>query len=210
MTLGFALVAALLFLAWLCDRAVLLWPAFLLGLAFTSGLSLSGHSAADAGSSWKSGLADWAHISAACLWVGGLVQLGLVVWPLMPDARRTAFLGFSRLATVCIAVILLAGVYLSIVRLPQLSDLWSTGYGQVLLVKIGLVSLALGWGGLHKLIGVPAVASGNERILGRLQRSLVGESMVGMAVLLAAAVLVDAKPPARPAPAPPAASTLPR
>jgi copper transport protein len=209
MTLGFALVAALLFLAWLSDRAVLLWPAFLLGLAFTSGLSLSGHSAADAGSSWKSELADWAHISAACLWVGGLVQLGLVVWPLMPAARRVAFLGFSRLATACIGVILLAGVYLSIVRLPQLSDLWSTGYGHVLLVKIGLVSLALGWGGLHKLIAVPAVASGNERIVGRLQRSLVGESMVGMAILLAAAVLVDAKPPARPAPAPPTASTLP-
>jgi copper transport protein len=210
MTLGFALVAALLFLAWLTEREVLLWPALLLGLAFTSGLSLSGHSAADAGSSWKSELADWAHISAACLWVGGLVQLGLVVWPLMPDARRAAFLGFSRLATACIGVILLAGVYLSIVRLPQLSDLWSTGYGHVLLVKIGLVSLALGWGGLHKLIAVPAVASGNERVLGRLQRSLLGESMVGMAVLLAAAVLVDAKPPARPAPIPPAASTLPR
>ena len=47
MTLGFALVAALLFLAWLSDRAVFLWPAFLLGLGFASGLSLSGHSADD-------------------------------------------------------------------------------------------------------------------------------------------------------------------
>ena len=59
MTLGFALVAALVFLAWLTDRTVLLWPAFVLALAFASGLSLSGHSAADAGSSWKSQLADW-------------------------------------------------------------------------------------------------------------------------------------------------------
>jgi len=65
MTLGFALVAALVFLAWLTDRTVLLWPAFVLALAFASGLSLSGHSAADAGSSWKSQLADWAHLSAA-------------------------------------------------------------------------------------------------------------------------------------------------
>src|SRR5439155_9144479 len=59
MTLGFALVTAFLFLSWLIDRPALLWPAFLLGLAFVSGLSLSGHSAADAGSSWKSELADW-------------------------------------------------------------------------------------------------------------------------------------------------------
>ena len=34
-------------------------------------------------SSWKSELADWAHLSAACLWIGGLIQLVVVVWPLM-------------------------------------------------------------------------------------------------------------------------------
>ena len=208
MTLGFVLVTAFLFLAWLTDRAALLWPAFLLGLAFAAGLSLSGHSAADAGSSWKSELADWVHLSAACLWIGGLVQLAVVVWPLMPQARRAAFLAFSRLATVCIGVLLLAGIYLSIVRLPQVNDLWTTGYGRVLLVKIGLVSLALTWGGWHKLVAVPAVARGGEGALPRLRGSLLGESMVGMAVLLAAAVLVDAKPPVQAAPTPPAASSV--
>ena len=194
MTLGFALVTALLFLAWLTDRDVFLWPAFIVGLGFISGLSLSGHSAADRGSSWKSELADWAHISAACLWIGGLVQLTLVVWPLLPDARRVTLLAFSRLATVCVGVILLAGIYLSILRLPELNYLWTTGYGQVLLVKIGLVGLAFAWGGLHRLVAVPAAANG--RVLPRLRASLVGESMVGMIVLLVAAVLVNAKPPA--------------
>jgi copper transport protein len=210
MTLGFAFVAALVFLAWLTDRTVLLWPAFVLALAFASGLSLSGHSAADAGASWKSQLADWAHLSAACLWIGGLIQLAFVVWPLMPDLRRDAFLAFSRLATVCVGVLLLAGIYLAILRLPQLNDLWTTRYGEILLVKIGLVSLAFAWGGLHKLVAVPAVARGGERALPRLRGSLLGESMVGMAVLLAAAVLVDAKPPVQPAPTPPAASSVQR
>jgi len=193
MTLGFALVTALLFLAWLTDRDVFLWPAFLVGLGFASGLSLSGHSAADAGSSWKSELADWAHLSAATLWIGGLVQLAVVVWPLLPELRRAAFLAFSRFATVCVAVLLLAGVYLAILRLPQLSDLWTTGYGQILLVKIALVGLALAWGGLHRLIAVPVVAEGG--VLPRLRASLVGESMVGMSVLLVAAVLVNGNPP---------------
>jgi copper transport protein len=210
MTLGFAFVAALVFLAWLTDRTVLLWPAFVLALAFASGLSLSGHSAADAGASWKSQLADWAHLSAACLWIGGLIQLAFVVWPLMPDLRRDAFLAFSRLATVCVGVLLLAGIYLAILRLPQLNDLWTTRYGEILLVKIGLVSLAFAWGGLHKLVAVPAVARGGERALARLRGSLLGESMVGVAVLLAAAVLVDAKPPVQPAPTPPAASSVQR
>jgi copper transport protein len=210
MTLGFAFVAALVFLAWLTDRTVLLWPAFVLALAFASGLSLSGHSAADAGASWKSQLADWAHLSAACLWIGGLIQLAFVVWPLMPDLRRDAFLAFSRLATVCVGVLLLAGIYLAILRLPELNDLWTTRYGEILLVKVGLVSLAFAWGGLHKLVAVPAVARGGERALARLRGSLLGESMVGVAVLLAAAVLVDAKPPVQPAPTPPAASSVQR
>jgi copper transport protein len=208
MTLGFAVVAALLFLAWLMDRTLPLWLAFGLALAFTSGLSLSGHSAAEPNSSWKSALADWAHLSAAALWIGGLIQLTLVVWPLMPEGRRAAFLSFSRLATVCVGVLLLAGLYLAILRLPQLNDLWTTGYGQVLLVKIGLVALAFAWGGLHKLVAVPAVARGGAGALPRLRGSLLGESMVGMAVLLAAAVLVDAKPPVQPAPEPPAASSV--
>jgi copper transport protein len=195
MTLGFALVTAFLFLAWLTDRDVLLWPAFVLGLLFASGLSLSGHSAADVGSSWKSELADWVHLSAASIWIGGLVQLALVVLPLAPEQRKASFLRFSQLATVLIALLLAAGIYLSIVRLPHLHDLWSTGYGHVLLVKLGLVALALAWGGLHRLIAVPEVARGRDGIFARLPRSVLGESLAGTAVLLAAAVLVDSKPP---------------
>jgi copper transport protein len=197
MTLGYALVAAFLFLAWLTDRRVLLWPALVLGIGFASGLSLSGHSAVDPGSSWRSELADWAHLSAAALWIGGLVQLAFVIWPKAPELRRDAFLRFSRLASGLIAIVLAAGVYLSIVRLPELSDLWSAGYGRVLLVKLGLVSLALTWGAVHHFVARPALERGGGPILSRLPRSLAGESAVGMAILLAAAVLVDSKPPPR-------------
>jgi copper transport protein len=197
MTLGFALVSAFIFLAWLTDRIVLLWPAFLLGIGFASGLSLSGHSAVDSGSSWLSELADWAHLAAASLWVGGLVQLAFVVWPAAPELRRRSFLRFSKLATVLIAVLLSAGVYLSLLRLPRLSDLWSAGYGQVLLVKLSLVSLALLWGAAHHFLVRPRLERGAPLLAG-LPRSLIGESAVGMAILLAAAVLVESRPPPRP------------
>jgi copper transport protein len=202
MTLGFALVSAFVFLAWLVDRTRLLWPAFALALAFASGLSLSGHSAADAGSSWKSELADWVHLSCASLWLGGLVQLAVVVWPLAPEQRREVFLRFSRFASVLIAVLLAAGVYLSILRLPHVSDLWGESYGRVLLVKLALVCVALLWGAVHHFVAAPLVDRGDARIFGKLPRSLLGEASVGMAVLLAAAVLVDSKPPPQPAPPP--------
>jgi copper transport protein len=205
MTLGYALVSALIFLAWLTEREWLLWPAFVLAIGFASGLSLSGHSAVDAGSSWVSQLADWLHLSAASLWVGGLVQLAFVVWPLEPELRRRAFLRFSRLATGLIVVLLAAGIYLSVLRLPRLSDLWAEGYGQVLMVKLALVSLALLWGAAHHFLVRPALERGAP-LFARLPRSLAGESAVGMAILLAAAVLVDSKPP----PQPPAKAPLAR
>src|SRR5206468_12231876 len=114
MTLGFAVVAALLVLSWLTERTLPLVPALLIGLGFASGLSLSGHSAVDAGSSWASVFADWVHLAAGTVWVGGLVQLAVCVWPAAPDRRREAFLRFARLAPVLIAALVAAGIYLSI------------------------------------------------------------------------------------------------
>ena len=198
MTLGFALVLGLVYLAWLLDRVTFLVPAFVLSLVFVAGLSVSGHDAVDPGSSWKTEIADWVHLSGASLWIGGLATMGVLLWTGAPELRRPAFANFSQLATVTIALVLAAGPYLGIVRLPHLHDLWTTGYGQVLLVKLALVSLALLWGAFHKFVIGPALQRGDAGFLSRIGRSLIGESIVGMAVLLVAAVLVDAKPPPRP------------
>jgi copper transport protein len=195
MTLVFALVLALVYLSWLLDRIEPLVPAFALAVVFAGGLSVSGHDAVDPGSSWKTEIADWLHLSAASLWIGALATMALLLWSGAPELRRAAFMRFSRLATVLIAVVLGAGVYLAIVRLPHVSDLWSTGYGRVLLVKIGLVSFALLWGAFHHFVVAPALERADTGFLGRIGRSLAGESMVGMAVLLLAAILVDTRPP---------------
>jgi putative copper export protein len=108
------------------------------------------------------------------------------------------FMRFSQMATVLIALVLGAGTYLGIVRLPHLHDLWSQNYGRVLLVKLGLVGFALLWGAFHKFVIGPALERADDGFLSRIGRSLVGESLVGVAVLLAAAVLVDSKPPPQP------------
>jgi copper transport protein len=195
MTLVFALVLALIYVSWLLDRVEPLVPALGLAVVFAGGLSVSGHDAVDPGSSWKTEIADWLHLSAASLWIGALATMALLLWTGAPELRKAAFMRFSRLATVLIAVVLGAGVYLAIVRLPHVSDLWSTGYGRVLLVKIGLVSFALLWGAFHHFVVAPALERADTGFLGRIGRSLAGESMVGMAVLLLAAILVDTRPP---------------
>jgi copper transport protein len=195
MTLGFALVAAFIYLAWLLERPRLYAPALVLALGFASGLSLSGHDAVDPGSSWKSALADWVHLGAVSLWIGGLVALAVALWPAAPALRREVFARFSRLATVLVALVVAAGTYLAIVRLPALHDLWASGYGRVLLVKLFLVALVLAWGAVHRFFVRPMLASAGDGLLVRVGRSVAGESAVAIAVLLAAAVLVDSKPP---------------
>ncbi len=208
MTLGYAVVTALVLLAWIFDRPSLLWPAFVLGMGFATGLSLSGHQGVEPNATVLTGLADWLHLGAAILWVGGLVALAACVWPLAPSLRRIAFLRFSRLATVLVAVLVVAGAYLSISRLPAAADLWTTTYGRTLLVKIAIVSAALAWGAVHHFFVRPRLERDDTpRGLGR---SLVGESSAAILVLLVAAVLVNAEPPpAGPTGGVRAASTLP-
>ncbi len=194
MELGFAFVAALLFLAWLTERRILLWPAFLLSLGLGSGLSLSSHQSDDRG--WLPSFADWVHLSAATLWIGGLLSLALVVWT-DRGLRRSAFWRFSEMAGPLVALVVAAGVYMTFKRFPALDDLWSVGYGRLLLVKLGLVSLALSWGAFHHFVVRPRLD--RPAVAGRLSRSLAGEATVAVAILLLAAILVDSKPPTKPA-----------
>ncbi|TML72832.1 MAG: hypothetical protein E6G11_04485, partial [Actinobacteria bacterium] len=206
MTFGLGTVAGLLLLAWVFDRLDLRWPALLLSIALASGLSFSGHQATEPNSSWLSEIADWLHLVAASVWVGGVVTLAFVVWPLAPRLRRRAFLGFSRIAVVLVGVMVLAGAYLALVRLPEVSDLWQTRYGQLLLVKSAIVFLALSWGGFHHMFVRPRLEAGEQP---RVRPSLIGESTVAIVVLLVAAVLANGAPPPVKASGAPAASSLP-
>ena len=206
MTFGLGTVAGLLLLGWVFDRLDLRWPALLLSVALASGLSFSGHQATEPNSTWLSEIADWLHLLAASVWVGGVVTLAFVVWPLAPRLRRRAFLGFSRIAVVLVGVMVLAGAYLALVRLPEVSDLWQTRYGQLLLVKSAIVFLALSWGGFHHTFVRPRLEAGEQP---RVRPSLIGESTVAIVVLLAAAVLANGAPPPVKASGAPAASSLP-
>jgi copper transport protein len=192
-TLGFGVCLTILAVAWAIGLPALRWPAFLLALALVWGYPLSGHQATEPNASLLGQVADWVHLVSAMLWVGGVLTLAVVVWPLAPSLRRAAFLRFSRIAVVLVGVLVVAGTVVAIERLPALADLWETSYGRTLLLKIGLVLVALAWGGIHHTVVRPRLErGGSPRGVGR---SLIGESAVAMAVLLLAAVLVNGAPP---------------
>lgn len=77
------------------------------------------------------------HVLSACLWVGGLA--GLVAYALVGGrALAVAVARFSRLALVCYLAVGISGVGNAATRLTSVSDLASTGYGQLVLAKAAL------------------------------------------------------------------------
>ena len=88
------------------------------------------------------------------------MALATCVWPLAPALRRTAFLGFSRIATVLVAVLVLAGTYLFDRAAAQPFGPLVDDVRQALLVKIAIVCVALAWGAVHHFVVRPRLERG--------------------------------------------------
>ncbi|MET9957922.1 copper resistance protein CopC [Streptomyces sp. NPDC006326] len=83
---------------------------------------------------------DIVHLMAVALWLGGLTAL-LVALHRVPDMEREAVQRFSKVAFVCVLVLTATGIYQSWRQLGSWWALTGTSYGQLLLVKIGLVAV---------------------------------------------------------------------
>ncbi len=148
---------------------------------------------------------DWFHIGAGSIWLGGLVGL-LVLWFALGQRERVAGLSvavprFSAVALGSVLVLAGAGLGEAVDHLPAVNALWLTGYGQAILVKSGLLGLALLIASGNLLRSRPRlIAARSQSELGgpaaRLLRGLVsGEVLAIMSVVFAAAVLSSLAPP---------------
>lgn len=158
--------------------------------------TLSGH-ALDAGRSLLDFLVDIAHVTAAAVWLGGLLALAVVLpWAgraLPPAARERLLLPlarrFSALALAAVVLLAATGVGRALEELDSFSQLWSTGYGRAILVKTGLLVVLLGLAVRNRLF----LLDGPFR---RLRTGVAAESVVLLGLLVAVAVLT-ALPPGR-------------
>jgi len=167
---------------------------------------LAGHAAQTAPRGLSVAL-DGLHLTAGSVWIGGLIGL-LVLWRSLPVARRVAGLSvcvprFSNTAFVSVLALIGSGVGASIIHLPTFSSLWQTSYGQALLVKIGLLDVALLLASVNLLRTKPRLAAyGDRPELGAgaavlLRRLVSGETLLVSAAVVAAAVLSSLPPPAK-------------
>ncbi|WP_329590785.1 copper resistance protein CopC [Streptomyces sp. NBC_01362] len=86
---------------------------------------------------------DVLHLLAVAAWLGGLTAL-LVALYRTPDMDATAVRRFSGIAFGSVIVLAATGIYQSWRQVGTWSALTGTGYGQLLLVKVGLVAVLIG------------------------------------------------------------------
>ncbi|MEV6419824.1 copper resistance protein CopC [Streptomyces sp. NPDC051662] len=86
---------------------------------------------------------DVLHLLAVATWLGGLTAL-LVALYRAPSIENAAVRRFSRVAFVSVVVLAVTGLYQSWRQVGSWSALWGTSYGQLLLVKVGLVAVLVG------------------------------------------------------------------
>uniref|UniRef100_A0AAU2V7I1 Copper resistance protein CopC n=1 Tax=Streptomyces sp. NBC_00003 TaxID=2903608 RepID=A0AAU2V7I1_9ACTN len=116
------------------------------GAVVAAGLAATWALAEHASTGLQPGIAmpvDVLHLLAVATWLGGLVTL-LVVLYRAPGIERAAVLRFSRIAFWSVAVLAATGVYQSWRQVGTWSALVGTAYGQLLLVKVGLVAVLVG------------------------------------------------------------------
>ena len=161
--------------------------ALALALAALPVPTLAGHSL-DPGRSWIDAPLDLLHVTAAAVWLGGILALALIVPRLRAPSGLAAAAArrFSRIALASVLVVGATGVGRALAELSAVSQLWTTSYGEVIVVKTALFGLLL--------------------VLGWTSRSLLASARVRYSVsaelavllgLVAAVALLTALPPGR-------------
>lgn len=158
-------------------------------------------------------VSDIAHLSAMSLWLGGLVMLaGCALSRTTPAEARAAASRFSPLALTSVLVLIASGTYQGWRQAGVLASLTTTYYGELLLVKIGLVTVVVviaffsrRWVRRHRqrvvvaahsdtsqVVDVPAMDSDHRQL-----RLTVGLEAALLVVVLGVTSVLVAAPPAR-------------
>ena len=150
--------------------------------------------------------ADGAHLLAGGTWLGGLLALGYLVMlarqsPLEHAAdARDALVRFSGIGSIVVATLVGSGLINSWFLVGSVGTLTTTPYGQLLLVKLGLLCGMLALAALNRFYLVPALVKAKENrepltsSLRRLRRSVIGEQVLGLVIVLIVGYLGTMQP----------------
>ncbi|NGZ83949.1 copper resistance D family protein [Duganella aceris] len=179
------------------------WRALALGFslaAFACCRAMNSHAAEDG--VFSLGFAvECLHLILTSLWLGIVVMSAWIVVPrhrdagALPAPERELYLErLSASATVALVGILLSGLYNVAMRLGSWSNVGGNTYSTLLLIKVGLVLLAMAIGAYNRLIGFPDIAS-RGKVKPVVLLLLRFESLLLVGALVAAISLASMPPP---------------
>ncbi|RKT20101.1 putative copper resistance protein D/copper transport protein [Streptomyces sp. 1114.5] len=147
---------------------------------------------------WLDLVLDQTHIVSGTVWLGGLAllvglagtrgRLGTDAGLLWADIWRR----FGLVALVCVGAVLVSGLWLSWKHVGAVSQLWTTGYGLALLVKLALVLGLVTAGAVNQFWLMPRIARARRAddtaslrhlTLRHFPLVIWGEVVLGVAVL---------------------------
>lgn len=134
------------------------------GLAVTASFALWGHDT-EAPQRWLAVGSDVVHVTAAAVWLGGLVGLTMVLFRRAPHAVRStaAILGrFSTAAAVSVAALVAAGGAMTWVETGSINALFTATYGQLVLVKMAITLGVIAMAAHNRFRLIPAITAGAE------------------------------------------------
>lgn len=215
-TLRFAMLVVLALLLWTLARAsdrnrrVLALLAAFAAAAYLATLACAGHAAAGMGSDEPLQIAaDVAHLLAAGAWLGALPAL---VYFLTIESRTAsasqATRRFSNLGLACVFALIASGVVNAWYLVGSVPALVGTGYGKLLLVKLGLFATMLVLAVVNRGRIAPRLGEGDVRARHALARNAALETAAGIGVVGVVAVLGTWAPAIHEAPDWPLAFTL--
>jgi copper transport protein len=144
--------------------------------------------------------ADWLHLIATALWVGGLIQFINVIIGVRKNYTPSApilssLVGyFTNFARVSVAALALTGFYAAWLQVGTVDALFTSPYGQALFIKLLLFVPVFGLAAYNMVFTHRALTAGQE-IWGKRLRGLVGaEIVITVAMLGAVGVMTSTEP----------------
>jgi putative copper resistance protein D len=197
---AFVLVASAL--AQVKARRALIAVLWLISVVLLVSLALISHAAAATTQPFGV-LGDMIHLCAAGLWIGGLVPLTIFIACVPASLSLNEMVShvlprFSTLSLCCVSVLVISGISNSWLLVGSIHALFATPYGRLLLFKLALFAILLGFGARNRLLTktMPLKAPDDRNVLSQLRRNVICEAWLGFAVVAIVACL-GVTPPAR-------------
>jgi len=170
-------------------------PFLILGLASLAAVfahTLASHAGAGTGPwRWPNIVDQWVHFSSVGVWMGGLAAL-LVAVRGVPDERKAmAVRRFSTGAGIALGLVAVTGILRAVDEVGTWSALFSTDFGRVVLLKVGLLIVLATLGAINRYRTVPVIL----KTLRGLRRVGGAELAVASLVLAVTGLLTGLAPP---------------